>query len=422
MPDAFALVDCNNFYVSCEQLFNPKLLKRPVVVLSNNDGCIISRSDEAKQIGVKMGAPLFKAQKLLDENNAAILSSNYELYGDMSARVMKTLQHFTPEIEIYSIDEAFLGFETKRADLDKIGVDVKEKVKKWTGLPVAIGIAETKTLSKIANRIARKSAKAKGVLNLYRSPYINDALKMTEIGDVWGIGRNTVEKLLQHNIKTAFDLSLLDMRCARKLLTVVGARIVLELRGVSCLSLETVKPKRLSVTCSRSFGQAIENYTQMREAVAVFIARAAEKLRREKLAAKSVTVFIITDRFRADALYYSNSYTENSAYPTDTTFELQKLAFSCLDKIFVAGGHLYRKAGVILSNLISADGLNGRLFEEKKWENSRRVMRAVDEINRKFGREKIHLASANPKGIWQGKCERRSNRYTTRFDEILTVN
>ena len=414
------MVDCNNFYVSCEQVFNPKLLKRPVVVLSNNDGCIISRSDEAKQIGVKMGAPLFKTQKLLEAHNAAILSSNYELYGDMSARVMKTLQHFTPEIEVYSIDEAFLGFETNRADLDKIGFQVKEKVKKWTGLPVAIGIAETKTLSKIANRIARKSAKAKGVLNLYQSPYINEALKMTEIGDVWGIGRSSVEKLLQHNIKTAFDLSLLDMQRARRLLTVVGARIVLELRGVSCLSLETVKPKRLSITCSRSFGQAVENYSQMREAVAVFIARAAEKLRRECLAAKSVTVFIMTDRFRADALYYSNTFTENSVYPTDTTFELQKLAFSCLDKIF-ADGHLYRKAGVILSGLISTDGLNGRLFDEKKWENSRRVMKAVDEINRKFGRGKIRLASANPEGVWRGKCERRSNRWTTRFDEILTV-
>lgn len=420
MTTAFGLVDCNNFYASAEKVFDPKLDKKPVVVLSNNDGCIISRSDEARRIGVKMGAPLFKVQNLLDENDAEILSSNYELYGDMSARFMGTLREFTPEIEIYSIDEAFLGFDPKNDNLNEIGLNIREKVKKWTGLRTSIGIAETKTLAKLANRIARRSQKAKGVLNLYHSPYLNEALKITEIGNIWGISRNTVEKLLRHNIKTAFDLSAMDLRAARKILSVVGARIVLELRGVSCLSLETVKPTKHSITCSRSFGRVIETRAQMREAIAVFIARAAEKLRKQHLAAKFVTVFIATDRFYSQPSYYSNSFTHSSIYPTDTNFELQKLAFLCLDEIF-NHEYFYRKAGVILSGLVSVEEQNGRLFDEKKYDRSRRVMKAVDEINRKFGRDKIRFAAANPKGVWRGKCAHRSNRYTTRFGEILKV-
>jgi DNA polymerase V len=420
MTDAFGLVDCNNFYASAERVFNPKLDKKPVIVLSNNDGCIISRSDEARQIGVKMGAPLFKAQNLLDENDAEIFSSNYELYGDMSARFMGTLREFTPEIEVYSIDEAFLGFDSKRDNLNEIGFGIKEKVKKWTGLPTSVGIAQTKTLAKLANRIARNSQKAKGVLNLYKSPYLNEALKITEVGSIWGISGKTVEKLLRHNIKTAFELSALDLRQARKLLSVVGARIVLELRGVSCLPLESVSPMRRSITCSKSFGQTIETFGQMREAISVFISRAAEKLRKQNLAAKSVTVFIATDRFYSQPSYYSNAFTRSSAYPTDTNFELQKLAFSCLEKVFKAE-YIYRKAGVILSDLVPADNLNGRLFDEEKWRRFRDVIQAVDKINGKFGRDTIRFAVANSEGVWQGKCAHRSNRYTTRFDEILTV-
>jgi DNA polymerase V len=420
MSDAFALVDCNNFYVSVERVFNPKLRRKPVVVLSNNDGCVISRSEEAKQIGIKMGAPLFKVQNLVEENEVEIFSSNYELYGDMSARFMGTLREFTPEIEVYSIDEAFLGFDPKRENLNEIGFSIREKVKKWTGLPISIGIAETKTLAKLANRIARKSRKAKGVLNLYDSPYINEALKITEVGDIWGISRKTVEKLLRHNVKTAFDLSSMDLRKARKLLTVVGARIVLELRGVSCLSLESVAPARHSITCSRSFGQTIESLAQMREAVAVFVARAAEKLRKQNLAAKSVTVFIATDRFYSQPAYYSNAFTRASVFPTDINFELQKLAFSCLDEIFDAG-YVYRKAGVIFGGLVPVGELTGRLFEEKYFQRRQLLMQTVDKINRKFGRDTVRFTVANSEGVWRGKCAHRSNRYTTRLDEILTV-
>ena len=294
MSNAFALIDCNNFYASTERVFNPKLHKKPVVVLSNNDGCVIARSEEAKQIGVTMGAPLFKVKNLLDENRAEIFSSNYELYGDMSARVMENLRSFSPEVEIYSIDEAFLGFDTKHDDFNEIGFNIREKIKKWTGIPVSVGIAETKTLAKLANRFAKKTD---GISNLYRSPFVEDALRITPVKDLWGIGRASVEKLENCGVKNAFDLREMDLRHARKMLTVVGARLVLELRGVSCLPLELVPPPKKSITCSRSFGQAVENYEIVREAVAFFLARAAEKLRKHNLAANAVTVFIGTDRF-----------------------------------------------------------------------------------------------------------------------------
>lgn len=420
MPDAFALVDCNNFYVSVERVFNPKLQKKPVVVLSNNDGCIISRSEEAKQIGVKMGAPLFKMQGLLEKNRAKILSSNYELYGDMSSRLMESLRRFTPEIEVYSIDEAFLGLDTNRDELNQLGPIIQKNVKKWLGLPISIGIAQTKTLAKLANRIAKKSQKAKGILNLYHSPYLNEALKITKVDDIWGISRATAEKLQKHDIKTAYELSSIDLRLARKLLTVIGARIVLELRGISCLALEPAISPKHSITCSRSFGQSVRDFAKMREIIAVFLARAAEKMRRQHLAAKSVTVFIATDRFNPQPGFYSGSAAHSSIYPTDTNFELQEWAFLCLEKIFKKD-FSYAKAGVILSEIVPAGELTGRLFDERKWQRYRNVTQAVDAINRKFGRNTIRFAVANPEGAWRGKEAYRSNRYTTRFGEILTV-
>ncbi len=419
MTNAFALIDCNNFYASTERVFDAKLHKKPLVVLSNNDGCVIARSDEAKEIGVTMGAPLFKVQNLLDENSAEIFSSNYELYGDMSARVMENLREFTPEVEVYSIDEAFLGFDTKRDNLDEISFSIREKIKRWTGIPVSIGIAETKTLAKLANRIAKKSAKADGILDLYRSPYLDAALRKTDVADVWGIGSASSQKLKDSAVNTAFDLRAMDLRRARKSLTVVGARTVLELRGVSCLPLDLCPPPKRSITCSRSFGRTIENFFQLREAVAVFLARVAEKLRKNNLAANAVTVFIGTDRFDPQPEVYSNAATHSSIYPTDTDYELQKWAFACLEKIYRKGFY-YRKAGVILSELVPTDKLTERMFDDKKWERFRSVTRAVDEINRKFGRDTIHFAAANC-GAWRGKSQHRSGRYTTRFDEIAKV-
>lgn len=416
--DAFALIDCNNFYASTERVFDPRLHKKPVVVLSNNDGCVIARSEEAKQIGVTMGAPLFKVKNLLEENRAEIFSSNYELYGDMSARVMENLRLFSPEVEIYSIDEAFVGFDTRRDDLNNVGTVIRTEIKRRTGIPVSVGIAETKTLAKLANRFAKKTD---GFLNLYRSPFVEDALRVTPVKDLWGIGRASVEKLENLGIKNALALREMDLRHARKLLTVVGARLVLELRGVSCLPLELVPPVKKSITCSRSFGQAVENYETVREAVTFFLTRAAEKLRKHDLAANAVTVFIGTDRFNPKPDYYSNSATYASIYASDINYELQKWAFSCLDKIFRTGFH-YRKAGVILSGLVPADELTERIFDEKKWERFRLVMKAIDEVNRKFGRDTVRFGLPSSNNIWRGKSEWRSNRYTTRFKEIATVH
>lgn len=422
MADAFALVDCNNFYVSVERVFNPKLHRKPVVVLSNNDGCVISRSDEAKDIGIKMGAPVFKIKDFLNENAVKILSSNYELYGDMSARVMEVLRDFSPEVEIYSIDEAFAGFDSRHDDLNKIGAKIQEKVKKWTGIPVSVGVAETKTLAKLANRFAKKE-KTSGTLNLHCSSSVKDLLQNTPVQDLWGIGRKSVEKLENLGVKNALQLREMDLRYARKLMTVVGARLVLELRGTSCLPLELAPPAKRSITCSRSFGQAIENYSVVREAVSFFLTRTAEKLRKNNLAANVVTVFIGTDRFNPKPDYYSDSATFVSNYPSDANHELQKWAFACLDKIFRKDrAFSYRKAGVMLSGLVPIENLTNRIFDRKKWEKLHSVMQAVDEANKKFGRDSVHLGIPSTKNVWRGKSEWRSNRCTTRFKEILTVH
>lgn len=419
MQPAIALLDCNNFYASCERVFDASLQKRPIVVLSNNDGCIISRSAEARRLPVSMGAPLFKVEDFLRENNAAIFSSNYTLYGDMSARVMEHLRSFTPDVEVYSVDEAFLQFDQPQKSLNELGNTIREKLLQWTGIPSSIGFAQTKTLAKLANKLAKKSEKADGVLDLYDSPYLNLALERTAIEDVWGIGRSYAKKLRQIGVENAGQLRNVDLRWARKALSVVGARVVLELRGVPCLPLDPNPPPRRSITVSRSFGQTVTELKHLREAIAVFLTRAAEKLRNHRLAAHGVTVFAATNRFHPEN-YYSNAATHSSAFPSDANQELQRWALACLEKIFRAG-FAYSRAGVILSGLTPADKLTERMYDDERWERFRRVIRAVDEINRKFGRDTVRFAVAKPDGVWRARCARRSPRYTTRFDEILTV-
>lgn len=421
MSSAIALIDCNNFYASCERVFDARLRKRPVVVLSNNDGCVISRSDEAKTAGVPMGAKLYNVASLIDDANGEIFSSNYELYGDMSQRVMDNLHNFSPAVEVYSIDEAFLGLNENKKGFAAVGREIQATIQKHIGLPISIGIAETKTLAKLANKLARDSKKADGVLDLYRSPYADLALQRTDVGKVWGIGPNYARLLTNNKINTAFDLREMDLRRARKLLSVVGARVVMELRGIQTLPLDTDPPPRRSITCSRSFGQNILELKVLREAVAVFLAQAAEKLRRHRLAAHAVTVFVSTNRFNQPPNLYSNSATHSSIYPTDINHELQAWAFNCLEKIF-QGGFAYHKAGIVLSGLVPADKLTERMFDETRWQRFRLVTKAVDEINRKFGRQTVRLAVANPNGAWQGRAAYRSPRYTTRFDELMQVS
>ncbi|HEX8564117.1 MAG TPA: Y-family DNA polymerase [Pyrinomonadaceae bacterium] len=420
MPEAIALLDCNNFYASCERVFDASLNKKPVVVLSNNDGCVIARSHEAKQLGVSMGAPFFKVDYLIERNNGEVLSSNYELYGDMSRRVMGHLQKLSPAVEVYSIDEAFMLLDAETNKLDYLGRKIRDKMFKATGVPVSLGIAETKTLAKVANKIAKKSKKADGVLDLFQSKYQTTALERTPVEDVWGIGPAYSEKLKFHNVENAKHLREVNLGWARKALTVVGVRTVMELRGVRCFPLEVSSQDKKTITCSRSFGKAVISYRDLKESIAFFLATAAEKLRRAGLAAHSITVFASTDRFNPVPVPYSNSAVYNSAYLSDSNAELQAWAFSCLEQIYRAG-YEFKKAGIMLSGLVPSEKLNFRLYDDERWERFRGVLKAMDEINQKWGRNTVRFGMVNLTGNWMGKAARRSPRYTTRFKEIGTV-
>ena len=418
MASAVALVDCNNFYASCERVFDARLIGRPVVVLSNNDGNIVARSNEVKALGIENGAPLFQSLPLLEEHNAAILSSNYALYGDMSHRVMTVLGDFTDEMETYSIDEAFLRLHINpRESFAELGREIRRRVLKHTGIPVSVGIAETKTLAKIANHHAKRSAKTKGVLDLVRSPYQELALSRVAVANVWGVGSRYAQMLELNGIKSALDLRNAPDGWVRDKMTVVGLRLVQELRGVPCLPLEITPPAKKLLTVSRSFGSATDSFEELRAAVVFYVSRAAEKLRRQKLAAGSITVFIETDRFKQEP-QYSNAVTLAIAPKSDSTMELRELALSGLAKIFRAGFR-YRRAGVTLNGLEFADRLTKRLWEDDCYERHRRLMAAIDRLNGKFGRDTVRCGMFQSEGVWRTRFSQRSPRYTTCWDEIM---
>jgi DNA polymerase V len=421
MTHVFALIDCNNFYVSCEQAFDPKLRRRPVIVLSNNDGCVIARSEEAKVLGITMGALLFKIQPLVEAHDILVHSSNYALYGDMSQRVMSVLREFTPEVEVYSIDEAFLDLAGIRCETyTALGRMIRERGYRHTRVPVTVGIAETKTLAKVAASIAKGSEKTGGVLDLTKSPYQEIALQRTPVEKVWGIGPAYAKLLKKRGITNALELRNADTRWAKKAMTVVGARIVMELRGVSCLPLEICPRPRKSVTISRSFPVEVEALSELREAVSVFATRAAEKLRQDKLAASAVTVFIETSRFDKES-YYSNSATLELVYATDNTQEVIQHALEALGRIF-RPGYRYRRAGVLFNGLLPADQLTRRLFDNQALDKYRRVMPVVDRLNAKYGAGTVRFSVARPGGRWKTKLARRSPRYTTRLAEVMLIN
>jgi DNA polymerase V len=420
MSLAIALVDANSFYVSCERVFNARIVKRPVVVLSNNDGCIIARSDEAKELGLKMGAPLFKNQHLIEAYDVMVYSSNYALYGDMSQRMMEALQEFTPEVEVYSIDEAFMGLDVRHEKSFKdYGSEIKNKVYQWTGIPLTIGISQTKTLAKVAQRFAKKRPELQGVFDLTDPASQTQTLEETSIDDVWGIGRAYSKLLKDAGIKTARKLRDADRRWIRQRLTVVGARIVEELRGIRCLTLEQCPQQKKSVTCSRSFGLLVTSLDDLREAVRVYTTRAAERLRRAKLSARVVTVFINTDRFSPEP-QYSNTITFELASATDATEELLEWALKGLERIY-RQGFKYKKAGVLLNHLVPADQLSRRMFGDASFERSRRLARAMDEINARHGRDTVHFGLASRDGKWKTKFLQRSDRYTTCLKEVLNI-
>lgn len=417
----FLLADCNNFYVSCERIFDPSLLGRPIVVLSNNDGCVVARSLEAKALGIRMGVPLFQIRRLVEREGVLVYSSNYELYGDMSARVMAGLREFTDAVEVYSIDEAFVELDGCRqaGSYRDLGREIREKILRWTGVPITVGIARTKTLAKVANHLAKTSDKAKGVLDLTDSPHLDVALERTPVEEVWGVGPAYAARLRARGIETALQLRDVDVRWARRAMTVVGARLVMELRGVSCIPLETAPPAKRSITTSRSFPAPVSKYEELKESVSFFLTRCAEKLRRAQLAASAVTVFIQTGRF-AEGPRYAKSITLELVYPADATAELLRHALEALQRVY-RDGYEYRKAGVMLAGLTPAAQLTGRLFDDAQLEKFRRVTPVVDLLNKKYGRDTVRLAGANPRGRWRTKAARRSPRYTTKLKEVIRV-
>lgn len=422
MSHVFAIVDCNNFYVSCEQVFNPKLVGKPVVVLSNNDGCVVARSNEAKALGIKMGVPVFKISNLIETHGVQVFSSNYSLYGDMSQRIMNTLSRFTPDIEIYSIDEAFLDLsQFKRYDLTDYGHKIRSTIKQWLGIPVSIGIAETKTLAKIANRIAKKSKKTEGVLDLTASPYQNRALEITDVRDVWGIGRSYSRRLKNYGIHSALQLRDADDAFIKKQMGITGTRLLQELRGDSCYALEYLPPPKKGITVSRTFKKAVEFLDELKEAVATYVSLGAEKLRKEHSNASVLMVFLMTNRFKKN--YYINVETIRLPVATSDTSELIRYAHKGLQAIYIEG-HLYKKAGVMFKALVPENQTQANLFNRRDIKRSKKLMKTLDDINKKQGPDTLKYASTGlaAKQRWKTVFKRRSPSYTTNWDQLPKVS
>jgi DNA polymerase V len=413
-----ALIDCNSFYVSCERLFNPKIKNKPVVVLSSNDGCIISRSNEAKALGIKMGEPYFKAKDIILKNNVHVFSSNYSLYGDLSRRVMRTLKRFNSEIEIYSIDEAFLDLSDFPDDeVEEVGKEIRSIVLQWTGIPSSIGIAKTKTLSKIANHIAKKTKS--GVVSLIGIEDIDPILEKVEINDVWGIGKQLTKFFVQNGIHNAKQLKNISNTWIKKSSNVLSSRTAMELRGISCVSLEAQSSKRKSCVVSRSFAKKVEKLQELQESITSYCLNAAEKIRSESLIAKSITIFIRTSPFQNQFAYYSNSKTIDLPIATDNSIEIVKSALTGLKSIF-KNGYRYQKAGIMLSGLSSSQG-SKNLFSSIKDDKIKKLMKSIDNTNYRFGRSTLSLASAGINKKWNIKKQHSSKIDTADFNFLPTI-
>jgi len=421
MEHIFALVDCNNFYVSCERAFNRRLEERPVVVLSNNDGCVVARSNEAKKLGIGMGVPVFKVRDLIEKHGVLVYSSNYTLYGDMSRRVMQTLGRFTPNMEVYSIDEAFLDFSGFAwRDLIEYAREIRRTVRQWTGIPVSIGIAPTKTLAKVANHLAKRSGRAEGVLDLTDSPWLPEALRRTEVDQIWGIGPAHARKLRKKGIENALQLRAAEDAWISRQMTVMGLRTVWELRGKACYELEENPPQQKALAVSRSFGRRVETRDDLREAVAAYVTRAAEKLRRQQLAAGVMTVFVMTNLFEKKGPRYFNSQTITFPVATGDTTELIAYALRATDTI-CRPGYRFKKAGVIMGELVHRDKVQAGLFDPVDRARSRRLMEAVDRINQAMPADTLRWAAAGLERPWQTQFRCRSLRYTTHWNELPEV-
>ena len=418
----YALVDCNNFYASCERVFNPKMEGVPVVVLSNNDGCVIARSNEAKEVGVPMGAPAHQFVEMFEKNNVQVFSSNYALYGDMSDRVMKHLYQSAPDIEIYSIDEAFLDLTTFTLyDLEKYCINIRNTIKQGTGIPVSIGVAPTKTLAKVANKYAKKRKKDVGVHILNTPELINEALTNMQIGDVWGIGVQYAKFLNKHNIKTAFDFTQANEQWVKRNMSITGQKTLLELRGTPCYNLEQAPPAKRGICTSRSFGTLIKDYNKLEESVATFASRCSEKLRKQNTVASTLQVFIHTNPFREQDPQYFNSKSISLTTPSNVSYDLVKAALTGL-KLIYRKGYKYKKAGVMVTGIVPEQSVQLNMFEYPKFAKNKSVMQSVDKVNRAMGRDTVRLSVMGFDRTWKLRQEKKSPCYTTRWSDLLIIN
>ena len=422
----FALVDVNNFYVSCERVFQPKLEQVPMVVLSNNDGCAVARSAEVKALGVKMGTPWFQMQDLAKQHGITAYSSNYTLYGDMSNRVVQVLRGFTPHLEVYSIDESFLQIETvlkQYPNTIELGQSIKQKVKETTGLPVCVGIGASKTLAKLANHLAKKHPQFLGVcdVNAMSKEELYQWMSETAVDEVWGVGRRIAKKLKAQGIQSVFDLLQASPQAMRQQFGVVMERLCYELRGVSCLKLEEVAPAKQQIIASRSFGKLVTTQAELAQSVATHAARAAEKLRAQDSVTGAITVFIQTNPFKQNEPQHHQSITVPLADATDNTLTLTNAALAGLRQIFQPNFR-YKKAGVILNLISDKPTTQQSLFDDVQVKGkSASLMKAVDAINTRFGNAAIRSAAAgtnNTKQAWQMRSGNRSPNYTTQWDEL----
>lgn len=416
----FALVDCNNFYASCERVFRPDLIGKPIVVLSNNDGCVIARSNEAKELGIPMGAPAYQYDNLFEQHNVQVFSANFALYGDISNRVMSILSEYSPEMEIYSIDECFIKLEGYELyNLQQYGEQMRKKVMKWTGIPISVGIAPTKTLSKLANRIAKKyPTQTAGCYIIDNEQKRLKALKWLKIEDVWGIGRQHSKLLKSNNITTAHDFTQLDDTWVRQHLTIVGLRLKHELQGIPTLELEEEQVRK-SIATTRTFETLYTRLDELTERIITFVSVSAEKLRKQQSLCNMLTIFVGTNNHNKKQPQYNRNITIKLPYPTNSTIELSQFAKQALLQIFQQG-YQYKKAGVILQNLTPENIQQYNIFDNRN-EQHIPLMKTIDNINAHFGQQKVRLASQDTNRVWKMKQQNRSPRYTTDINEIITI-
>ncbi|WP_299049663.1 Y-family DNA polymerase [uncultured Polaribacter sp.] len=417
----FALVDCNNFYASCERVFNPNLQNKPVAILSNNDGCVISMSDEAKKIGLPFGAPIFKWEQFCKDHNITVLSSNYPLYGDMSARVMSILSDFSPDIEVYSIDESFLEFKGfENYDFEAYATKIRNRILKWTGIPTCVGIAPTKGLSKVANKIARSNLKqSKGICVIDSDEKRIKALKWTQIEKVWGIGKGLQKRLQAKGCVTAYDFTQLSSDWVRKELSIVEWRLQKDLQGVSKIPLEDIVPSKKMIATTRSFENTYSDIDNIKERISTFATSCAKKLREQRSSCHTICVFLRSNKFDKSQQYQKENTTVILSYPTDSTLTIAKAAVTAVESIFKKGIQ-YKKAGVIISGLVSNDNYQLNLFVHENPKH-KPLMAAIDGLNKKYKADKIKLANQDLERTWKMKQERLSPKFTTNINEVLEV-